>query len=671
MICLFGEPRFDHAGESGAQPVLGAKGYSVLALLAAAGARGMRREKLASLVWPDREDSQAKSNLRQALTALRKAIAPLGDVEIETASDLIVLSGNDSSIDLRAFDAAGEAITSGGIGIGQAQELATMYRGEFMSGFSFDDQLLAQMLAIRQRQHERALLLAERLSREPEGFAAAEVLAQTLIASDPSAEEAHRALIRIALAQGRKSRALKQLATLKAVLEEEFGTEPDEETLALFDAPRAQPGETSAAVAQPAPVQRALAAPPEPSDFAEPHTAAGRPSIAILPFADLSGLSEDFFAEGLVNEITSALSQMRDFFVIARQSACAYKGRMIDARDVGRALGARYIVDGTVQRGKSKVLVNVQLVEAPTGTVIWAGRFENAHEELLDLQWNIAQRVAAAIQPSVRGREIKAHLRKPPEALDAYGLVLQAYPKFWSQRHEDNNEAIRLLDRATGQSPTLGIAHALKGWCHAQNICYLWTDRPEAERELALLHAKIAAEHCEDDATCMAGIGATLTMVSDQQSLARHFIDRSLSIDPCNAWAWMRDGWLHVLTGDPHKGLESLEKAEELSPLDPFLFNIYFGQAMAWSLLNEVERAIELVYRGMQCGPTATWAHRMLVSFYARTGDKALLQRSLTTFREYYPDVTMSRIRESLPPVMVESNAEYLEMLGRAGIPER
>ena len=324
-----------------------------------------------------------------------------------------------------------------------------------------------------------------------------------------------------------------------------------------------------------------------------------------------------------------------------------------------------------MQRSKTKVLVNVQLVDAPSGTVIWARRFENAHEEYLDLQWNIARRVAGAILPSVRGREIKAHLRKPPQELDAYGLVLQAYPKFWSQRAAENDEAIRLLARATEQCPELGIAHALKGWCHAQNICYLWAHDPAPERELALHHAKIAAEHCEDDATCMVGIGATLTMVSSQQALARHFIDRSLSIDPCNAWAWMRDGWLHVLSGEAQMGLESLEKAEELSPFDPFLFNIYFGQAMAWSLLNEFDRAIELVYLGMQSGPTATWAHRMLVSFYARTGDKTHLEQSLTTFREHYPDITMSRIRESLPPAMVESNAEYLEMLCRAGIPER
>jgi TolB-like protein len=543
------------------------------------------------------------------------------------------------------------------------------------------------MLAIRQRQHERALRLVEVLSQNPAGHGAAEVLAQTLIATDPSAEEAHRALIRLALSQGKKSRALKLLAALQAVLEEEFGTGPDAETLALFDA-APEPTEAPAAEASTAAAPRATAREPvarpdgavpqraaptahATAEFAEPQAAAGRPSIAILPFRELGCATEDFFAEGLINEVTSALSQMRDFFVIARQSAYAYKGRTIDARTVGRELGARYIVEGTVQRGKSKVLVNVQLVDAPSAMVVWAGRFENAYADSLDLQWNIARRIAGAILPSVRGREIKAHLRKPPEALDAYGLVLQAYPKFWSQRPEDNDEAIRLLGRATGQNPALGIAHALKGWCHAQCVCYLWATDAGTERELALHHAKVAAEYCEDDATCMVGIGATLTMVSNQQALARHFIDRSLSLDPCNAWAWMRDGWLRVLSGDAQKGLESLGKAEELSPLDPFLFNIYFGQAMAWSQLNEIERAIELVYRGMQCGPTATWANRMLVSFYARTGNTDLLNQSLAALRACYPDITISRIRDSLPPAMVENNPKYLEMLGSAGIPDQ
>jgi DNA-binding SARP family transcriptional activator len=307
ILPVRGAAVFARTGESATQPVLGAKCYSVLALLAGAGPRGMRREKIASLVWPDRDDAQSKSNLRQALTALRKALAPLDGLEIQTAGDLVMLTCRDAAVDLRAFEASGDAIQRGDIGLEEALGLADLYAGEFMSGFSFDGQLHAHMLTIRQRQHERALRLVERLSLEPEGHDAAEALAQRLIAADPSAEEAHRALIRIALMQGKKSRALKLLAALRAVVEEEFDSEPDPETLALFDAAPVHPGapvtEADAHAAVSAPVR---ATPPsrrrnersprgrrrpalQRDNFTEPHTAAGRPSIAILPFAELGG----------------------------------------------------------------------------------------------------------------------------------------------------------------------------------------------------------------------------------------------------------------------------------------------------------------------------------------------------------------------------------------------
>jgi TolB-like protein len=569
MIRLLCEPHFETGTGTQTTSGLGSKGFSVLAILAAAGAKGIRRERIAAMVWPNRDDLQAKSTLRQVLTAIRKALADLPDVAIETSGDVVCLSAPDQAVDIRLFDAAGPAITRGKIGTERAKDLAALYRGEFMSGFSFDGDLLAHMLSFRQRYHDYALMLAEHLSQQPDALDEAERLAKTLVSIDPAAEEAYRALIRVALAHGKRNRALKHLTTLKSVLLEELGADPETETLALLDGAEQDPPAAEAPVAQPA---------ARPANADAPATVNQQPSIAILPFVDISPSGNDFLADGLVNEITVALSQMREFFVIARQSAYAYKDRFIDAREAGAALGARYIIDGTVQRVEARVRLHVQLVDATTGTMIWARRFDSDCTDMLDLQLQVARQVAGAILPSVRNREIERTLRHPPGSLNAYGFVLRAYPKFWAHRRAESAEAIELLGAAIDLEPTFGLAHALKAWCHAQTVCYLWSETPETHRAAAIDHARIAAEHCGEDATALAAIGAAYSMVTRERELARHFIDCSLAIDPCNAWAWMRDGWLHVLGHDPKKGLESFAMAEGLSPLDPFMFNVYFGQ---------------------------------------------------------------------------------------------
>ncbi|MDE0696383.1 MAG: hypothetical protein OXH76_11210 [Boseongicola sp.] len=390
----------------------------------------------------------------------------------------------------------------------------------------------------------------------------------------------------------------------------------------------------------------------------------------MLPFVELGESGRDFLCDAIVSEITLALSQMREFFVIARQSSFAYKDRCVDAREAGAALGARYILDGVLQRSGRQLRLNIQLVDTSIGTVTMAQSFESDEDDILHMQVKIAQQVAGVILPSVRRQEIAAIQRMAPQELNAYGLVLSAFPKFWAHERDENLEAIRLFSDAINREPNFALAHGLKAWCHAQNTCYIWTDDPVAERAVALDHARTAAACRENDATALTAIGATYSMVTNDRTLARHFIDRSLAIDPCNAWAWMRDGWLRVLGNDPRTALDSFRKSEELSPLDPFLFNVYFGQALAWSLLGEVERAIELVCRGLKHGPAVNWAYRMLASFYAQAEDRDGMLRSLTRFREHYPGVTIAQLTASLPPIMVESNPSYMDMLRRAGIPE-
>ena len=191
---------------------------------------------------------------------------------------------------------------------------------------------------------------------------------------------------------------------------------------------------------------------------------------------------------------------------------------------------------------------------------------------------------------------------------------------------------------------------------------------PEAERRLALACAERAVACVGDDATALAALGATYTMVTPERGRARTLLDRCLEIDPCNAWGWMRMGWLHALNNEPREALRSFDQAILLSPMDPFQFNVYFGQALAWSSLGEYDRAIELVYKGIHVGHSVTWVYRMLACYYALAGNKVKMAEAVEEFRRAYPGATLEQIFNSLPPMMVESNRPYLEAMTDSGM---
>ena len=211
----------------------------------------------------------------------------------------------------------------------------------------------------------------------------------------------------------------------------------------------------------------------------------------VMPFDNLSGQGDEYLVDGVVEEITSALSRVRDFFVIARQSAFTYKGRFVDVREVGRQLGVNYVVEGTVRRGGDRLRISVQLVDAEMRTQLWSERYEGATKDIFEFQDRIAAQVAGAIHPAIRSAEIELSKRKPPSSLRAYDLVMRAYPNVWGQNKEANWQAIALLEEAIAIDPTYGRAHALLAWCHAQNVTYVWTQKPGHEVESALAASRL------------------------------------------------------------------------------------------------------------------------------------------------------------------------------------
>ena len=348
-------------------------------------------------------------------------------------------------------------------------QAADLYRGDLLEGIELADPLDQWFAPHRRAYRGKALALVEQLSQVPETYrktveVCGEALAERLLSADPGAEEAHRALIRIYQHQGRKNAALRQFELCKEALKRELGAEPEPQTSLLITNPTIAVSEDGGEQVGP------LLAPSGPR-----RRDSGQPSIIVMPFENLSGVADEYFVDGVVEEITSALSRVREFFVIARQSAFTYKGRFVDVREVGRELGVRYVVEGTVRRGGDRLRISVQLVDAETRTQLWSERYEGANTDIFAFQDQIAAQVAGAINPAVRNAEIDFVRSKPPGSLRAYDLVLQAYPKIWSQDAGDNREAIALLDRAIEAEPQYGRAHALLAWCHSREIVYLWS----------------------------------------------------------------------------------------------------------------------------------------------------------------------------------------------------
>jgi adenylate cyclase len=397
----------------------------------------------------------------------------------------------------------------------------------------------------------------------------------------------------------------------------------------------------------------------------------GQASIVVLPFDNMSGdPAATSIADGVVEEITATLSRVRDFTVIARNSAYAYKGRAVDIREIARDLGVRYVIEGSLRKVGDRVRVTAQLIDANTGTHLWADRYDGVLENLFDFEDEIASRVTGALRPSIWDAEIARARRKRPENMVAYDLVLRALPHLWAHRREDNAEAIRLLDEAMVRDPSYARAAAIAAWARAQHVVYNWTDdigpvRAEGDRLIAL-----AAPAVGDDPTALCALSTATMLLFGDLDRARHYVDRALALDPNNAWAWTRHGFLLAYRGEPEEALTSFEKALTLSPLDPFSFNGFIGMGFAKFAAGHPAEAVQWAERGIREKVGMTWAYRDLAAYHGAAGNLDAAREALARFVAVRPDVSGAKLREALRFMEPGTLERYLAGLKAAGLPD-
>jgi adenylate cyclase len=394
-----------------------------------------------------------------------------------------------------------------------------------------------------------------------------------------------------------------------------------------------------------------------------------KPSIAVLPFENLSGDPEqEYFADGMVEEIITALSRMRWLFVIARNSSFVYKQRAVDIRQVGRELGVRYALEGSVRRAGDRLRIAGQLIDTATGNHLWADRYDGALSDVFDLQDRIAESVVGALQPSILTAEMERSARKRPDSLAAYDYVLRALPLVWSLKRAQSERAQELLERALAVEPDYPLALSLAAWCHAQRAVYNWTDALDEERAIALRLAQHAAAISRDDPMVLAILGAAHTVARDLAIAGEH-LERALSLDPNSAWAWSRSGWLNVHREHPELAIQQFQRAIRLSPFDPAGFVCYFGIADAYFLKGQYDATIEWSQKGMSQQPETAWQLRVLVPALLHAGRREEAQQAFKAMMEHYPGLTIGKVRNALPfaAEMVERIADGLR---QTGLPE-
>jgi adenylate cyclase len=390
-------------------------------------------------------------------------------------------------------------------------------------------------------------------------------------------------------------------------------------------------------------------------------------SIAVLPFQNLSGDPEqDYFTDGVVDDIITALSRFRYWFVIARNSSFTYKGRAVDIKKVGRELGVRYVLEGGVRKAAGKVRITCQLVDAATGLNLWADRFEGDLTDIFVLQDEVAVKVISAVGPKVTRTEIEWAAQQAPRNLSAYDLHLRGVQHYFTGTPAGVAEALRLFYLALELDPRYGRAAVMAGSCIILNIGTGHSVDAKSEAQEAKRLLQLALSIDEHDADTLA-LGGHITAWAGDFDTAIEMVDRSIALNPNSAAAWRLRGWTYQYVGQAEEAVRSFERSIPLSPLDPMLYSTLTGMALAFIRLRRFDEAVVVAQKALRRNQTYSPIYRCLAAALAHLGRDAEAKEALVRLLELEPDLRISGVAAKgglrWPRLLVEG-------LHKAGLPE-
>ena len=395
-----------------------------------------------------------------------------------------------------------------------------------------------------------------------------------------------------------------------------------------------------------------------------------KPSIAVLPFQNMSGDPEqEYFADGMVEEIITALSRFKTLFVIARNSSFTYKGKAVDIKQVGRELGVRYVVEGSVRKAAGTVRITGQLIDATTGAHLWADRFEGKLDDVFALQDKITEGIVTAIAPTVHKAEIDLAARRRPTNLSAYDLCLRAAPHFYAMTREGLAEALQLTHRALEIDPRYGFAAYVAGTCHIFVIAQGWAQDLNREIGETTRLLSLALSIDENDPDILASVGVATSYLTEDFATAAEMVDRAVVLNPNSALAWNLRGQAYLFGGQAAEALRSFERTIRLSPLDPSLYMALAGMGIALIELRRFDEAVAVARRAARQNQAYATTYRCLASALAHLGREAEVQEVVSHLLEIDPNFRISEwVKRGAQ--WHKHNKSMIEGIRKAGLPE-
>jgi adenylate cyclase len=397
-----------------------------------------------------------------------------------------------------------------------------------------------------------------------------------------------------------------------------------------------------------------------------------KPSLAVLPFQNLTGDAEqEYFVDGVVEEITTAISRLPWLFVIARNSSFTYKGRAVDVKQVARELGVRYVLEGSVRKAANRVRITGQLIDTATGAHIWADRFDGALDDIFELQEQVASGVVGAIEPKLRLAEIARSTRKPAEGLDAYDLYLRALALSYKLTPEANREAVRLLHQALEIDPSYAPAAGLAAYCYHDQKSQGWVSPtgPEVAEGVRLARQAIEAGMADPDTLWMAGFA--MAYLAAEHATAIAAISRALVLNPNCAHAWGYKGIVQSYLGQVDQAIDSVERALRLSPLDPLRYYFETGISLALLGAHRFEEAMDRVDRGLREQPRHYALFRIKVVLCGLLGRIEEGREWVERLRAAQPGFTVTALEAHMATFFSKEMVELgVDGARKAGLPE-
>lgn len=612
------------------------KARALLAYLTLRKGVAVPRDTLTALLWGDRGDEQARASLRQTLSAIRKTLGESGNTALVITGETVRLVPDYCLTDVDDVNSCSDSSPTA-----ELTEAAKQCRGELLEGLSVEEPAFEQWLTA-ERESMRVLairiheLLADRLETEGNIESAIAHTAR-LVALDPLQEEVQRRLMRLYLMQGRHEAALNQFAVLKKELALQLGVEPAQDTLNLVTAIRAGRRQTSGAGAN-APARESPSVKPPETSPALPE----KPSIAVLPFTNLSpDRDQEFFSDGISEDIITELSRYNELFVIARNSSFAFKGPAVDLSDVGHKLGVRYVLEGSVRKSGNRIRVTAQLIDAGSKEHIWAERYDREIVDIFEIQDELTRSIVSTLKARVDGDLVRRASLKPTNSLSAYECVLRGQYLVHRYREAEFDKAREFFGNAVALDPEFARAH---GWlAYLKTISQLYWQMSTEGLEEAIRIGETGLSFDENDSRCHLALGVAF-LFTMRPERSEHHLKRAAMINPNDDLVMIELSRYKMYTGSPLEGAEDAKRAMRQNPFHP---NWY------WNILA---RCLHTAgdYRGaisalQQMETIPFWSQAYLAACYAELGETKVAMEHRDLALNLKPDFSVRKFRMLFP----------------------